>query len=317
MNLIECSPMKTVHLSRIDLNLFVVFDAIYTEGGITRASKRLNLTQPAISHALARLRELFDDPLFVRQGQAMIPTPLARATIDPVRQALQGFATTLRRADHFDPATARKRFTVGMRDLRELTALPNLLHTITHAAPFIDITTDGASTQEPEGELAAGTLDAAVDVHLALSDQVQRQRLNTERLIVVARPRHPAAKRGLDLDTYLSQEHILVSSRRRGLGVEDYELSRHGLKRRIRLRCEHYFAACRVVSETARSVLRAWQNAMRASPIDCPQHAAGLPSGRSELRRILVLACERDADPANRWLRNALVEAFRERRGDT
>ena len=80
----------TIHLSRIDLNLFVVFDAIYTEGGITRASKRLSLTQPAISHALGRLRELFDDPLFMRQGKAMIPTPMARVMIDPVRAVAAG-----------------------------------------------------------------------------------------------------------------------------------------------------------------------------------------------------------------------------------
>ena len=112
--------MKTIHLSRIDLNLFVVFDAIYTEGGITRASKRLSLTQPAISHALGRLRELFDDPLFMRQGQAMIPTPLARVMIDPVRQSLQGFEARCSAFDRFDPATARKHFTVGMRDVREL-----------------------------------------------------------------------------------------------------------------------------------------------------------------------------------------------------
>jgi DNA-binding transcriptional LysR family regulator len=113
--------MKTVHLSRIDLNLFVVFDTIYTEGGITRASKRLSLTQPAISHALGRLRELFDDPLFIRQSKAMIPTPLARVMIDPVRQSLRGFEATLKRVDRFDPATARKHFTVGMRDVRDRT----------------------------------------------------------------------------------------------------------------------------------------------------------------------------------------------------
>ena len=129
--------MNNIHLSRVDLNLFVVFDAIYTEGGITRASKQLSLTQPAISHALGRLRDLFDDPLFLRQGKTMIPTPLARVMIDPVRQALQGFEATLKRVDRFDPATARKHFTVGMRDVRELNLLPNLLRTVTRTAPFI------------------------------------------------------------------------------------------------------------------------------------------------------------------------------------
>jgi len=224
--------MNNVHLSRIDLNLFVVFDAIYTEAGITRASKQLSLTQPAISHALGRLRDLFDDPLFLRQGKTMIPTPLARVMIDPVRQALQGFEATLKRVDRFDPATARKHFTVGMRDVRELNLLPNLLRTITRTAPFIDIAVVRAERKQLEAELAAGTLDAAIDVRLALSDEVRRQLIGAERLVVVARPRHPTVKRELDLETYLSQEHILVSSRRRGFGVEDYELSRQGLRPR-------------------------------------------------------------------------------------
>jgi DNA-binding transcriptional LysR family regulator len=304
--------MKTVHLSRIDLNLFVVFDTIYTEAGITRASKRLSLTQPAISHALGRLRELFDDPLFIRQGRAMIPTPLARLMIDPVRQSLQGFEATLKRVDRFDPATARKHFTVGMRDVRELTVLPNLLRSVTRAAPFIDIAIVRAERKQLEMELAVGTLDAAIDVRLALSDEVRRQLINAERLVVVARPRHPTVKEGLDLETYLSQEHILVSSRRRGFGVEDYELSRQGLKRRIRLRCQHYFAACRVVSETdliltmaeryARIVNRLFRNRVLPFPLEVPDYDG-----------YLYWHVNADADPANQWLRKQLMSAFRER----
>src|SRR3954449_9287972 len=242
--------MKAIHLSRIDLNLFVVFDAIYTEGGITAAARRLHLTQPAVSHALARLRQIIDDALFLRRGQAMVPTPLARVMIDPVRQSLQGFEATLKRVDRFDAATARKHFTVGMRDVRELTVLPNLLRTVTRAAPFVDISVVRAERKQLEAELATGTLDAAIDVRLALSDEVRRKLINAERLVVIVRAGHPTVGSRLDLDTYLSQDHILVSSRRRGLGVEDYELSRHGMHRRIRLRCQHYFAACRVVSET-------------------------------------------------------------------
>jgi len=306
--------MKTVHLSRIDLNLFVVFDAIYTEGGITRASKRLALTQPAISHALGRLRELFDDPLFTRQGQAMIPTPLARVMIDPVRESLQGFETTLKRVDRFDPATAHKHFTVGMRDVRELTVLPNLMRRVTRAAPFVDIAVVRAERKQLETELATGALDAAIDVRLALSDEVRRQLVNAERLVVVARPRHPAVKGTLDLRTYLAQEHILVSSRRRGFGVEDYELSRQGLRRRIRLRCQHYFAACRVVSETdliltmaeryVRMVNRLFRNRVLPFPLEVPDYDG-----------YLYWHANADADPANRWLRKQLLEAFRDRHG--
>jgi DNA-binding transcriptional LysR family regulator len=230
--------------------------------------------------------------------------------IDPVRQALQGFEATLKRVDRFDPATARKHFTVGMRDVRELNLLPNLLRTITRTAPFVDIAVVRAERKQLEAELAAGTLDAAIDVRLALSDEVRRQLIGAERLVVVARPRHPTVKRELDLETYLSQEHILVSSRRRGFGVEDYELSRQGLKRRIRLRCQHYFAACRVVSETdliltmaeryARMVNRLFHNRVLPFPLEVPDYDA-----------YLYWHVNAEADPANRWLRNLLVEAFR------
>ena len=304
--------MKAIHLPRVDLNLFVVFETIYTEGGVTRAGRRLSLTQPAISHALGRLRELFDDPLFIRQGKAMIPTPLARLIIDPVRHSLRGFEATLERVDRFDPATARKHFIVGMRDVRELAVLPNLLRSVTRTAPFVDIAVVRAERKQLESELAAGTLDAAIDVRLPLSEEVRRQRINAERLVVVARPRHPTVKVGMNLETYLSQEHILVSSRRRGLSVEDYELSRHGLKRRIRLRCQHHFAACRVVSTTdlivtmaeryARIVNRLFRNRVLPFPLEVPDYDG-----------YLYWHGNADADPANQWLRKELIAAFSER----
>jgi DNA-binding transcriptional LysR family regulator len=302
--------MKAVHLSRVDLNLFVVLDAVYTEGGITAASKRLNLTQPAVSHALGRLRELFGDPLFIRRGRQMVPTPLARQMIDPVRQALQGLETTLTRTSRFDAATARKHFTVGMRDVRELNVLPNLLREVVRAAPHVDISVVRAERKQLEAELAAGRLDAAIDIRLALSDEVRCEQVDRDRLVVVARTRHPVVKPGLDLDTYLAQEHILVSSRRRGFGFEDYELSRHGLQRRIRLRCQHYFAAWRVVSETdliltmaeryARIVNRVFPNRILPFPLEVPDYDG-----------YLYWHANADIDPANQWLRERLKAALR------
>ena len=108
-----------MHISRIDLNLFVVFDAIYTEGGVTAASRRLNLSQPAVSHALARLRGIVGDPLFERRGAVMIPTPVARAMIEPVRRALKTLETSLGAVDAFDPATDARRFTIAMREISQ------------------------------------------------------------------------------------------------------------------------------------------------------------------------------------------------------
>jgi len=308
--LIEWQSINAMHLSKVDLNLFVVFDTIYAEGGITRASRRLNLSQPAISHALGRLRQMFDDPLFTRHGHVMTPTPLARRMIGPIRQSLQGLEVTLNRADRFDPGSAAKRFSVGMRDVVECVVLPGLMRTIARSAPGVDINIVRAERRELERELSAGTLDAAVDVLLPLPEEIRRQRLGAEWLTVVARRNHPHVRAKLDLDTYLAQEHILVSSRRRGLSAEDFELGRHNLRRRVRLRCQNYFAACRVVSETdliltmpqryARILNAQFGNRLLPFPLEVPM-----------LDTYIYWHAYADADPANTWLRQQLLQTLR------
>ncbi|MGZ3405206.1 MAG: LysR family transcriptional regulator, partial [Polyangia bacterium] len=126
-------------LNQVDLNLLVVLEAIYTEGGVTQAAKKLHLTQPAISHSLGRLRELFEDPLFVREGRRLVPTPLARNLIDPLRRSLRGLESTLNEVEHFDPSTTKRRFTLGLRDVLEAIVLPNLMEDVSRNAPHIDV----------------------------------------------------------------------------------------------------------------------------------------------------------------------------------
>ena len=305
-----------MRLGRVDLNLLVVFDAIYTERGITRAAATLHLTQPAISHSLARLRVLFKDELFAREGRAMVPTPLARNLITPVRNALRGLEVTLNELERFDPATTQKRFTVAVRDVFEAPLLPPLLREITRTAPAVDVAAVQVERRELESELASGALDAALDVLLPLSEQVRHRRIRLDRMVVVARKGHPAIKssrgRGLSLAHYLKQDHVLVSSRRSGPGLEDVELSRQGLSRRIRLRCQHYFAACRVVSDTdllltmpghyARVANQQFGNRILPLPFDMPA-----------LDAYLYWHANVDREPANRWLRDKLVAAFAEK----
>jgi DNA-binding transcriptional LysR family regulator len=104
-----------MHLSRIDLNLLVVFDTVFTEGSITAASRKLSLSQPAVSHALARLRDVFGEPLFERQGRGIAPTPLARSIAGPVREALGAMERTFGQAAGFEPTTAERHFRIGLR----------------------------------------------------------------------------------------------------------------------------------------------------------------------------------------------------------
>lgn len=298
-----------MHISRIDLNLFVVFDTIYTEGTLTRAAHKLSLSQPAISHALARLRELLNDPLFTRQGMGMVPTPLARNLIGPVRQALQTLEISLHEQASFDPLSTQRTFILGLRDVLEATALPPLLAHLQQNAPHIDIASVRVDRNEIEAELAAGTLDLVVDIPMPMGHDIRQKRLSRDRLVVVVNADHPLIRDELDLDTYLEQPHVLVSSRRKGPGLEDFELNRQGLRRRIALRCQHYFAASRVVSQTdylltmpeqyARVANQQFNNRLFEFPLNVPR-----------LDVHLYWHANVESDPANRWLREQLSTLF-------
>src|SRR6185369_11429562 len=191
--------MHMINLSRIDLYLLVVLEAIVAEGGVSRAAERLNLTQPAVSHALARLRELFDDPLFVREGRNLAPTAFTKGLVEPLRQSLQALGTLIEKGESFDPARSETSFTVSMRDPMEVLILPRLMKRLAREAPGIDLRTVQMRRRGVESGLADGTLDAAFDVALPLSERIHRQRISADRFVVAARKGHPRVRPGLTL----------------------------------------------------------------------------------------------------------------------
>jgi len=235
--------------ARLDLNLLHVFDTIYREGSLTRAAKALHLTQPAVSHSLSRLRDHFDDPLFTRQGNQMVPTPLARRFLESMKPGLTQIQGAVNQFHAFDPANQRKTYSLGLRDVLESTFLPQLMQRL-DPYPELEIASKRVPRREMETQLAAGKLDFSVDVLLPVSSQTSHELLRRDRLVVLARDGHPLAAQTLDMKGYLAARHVLVSSRTEGPGIEDFELSRLGVQRSIRLRCQHYYAACRVVEAT-------------------------------------------------------------------
>ena len=298
-----------INLSRIDLNLLVVLEAIVTEGGVSRAAMRLNLTQPAVSHALGRLRELLDDPLFVRQGRALVPTALTKRLIEPLRHSLRALGTLLEKKEAFDPAQSEMTFTVAMRDPMELMILPALMRRLAREAPKVDLRTVQVRRRTIENGLADGTLDAVLDVLLPLSERVHRQRVASDRFVVVARKGHPKVRPGFALSTYLEQQHVMVTARRRGPGAEDIELGQHGLRRHIRLRCRNYLAAFRVVAETD-LVLTMPERYVGLLAAGAPVRALGMPLKIPTLDLYLYWHDAVHDDPANSWLRTRLLEAL-------
>jgi DNA-binding transcriptional LysR family regulator len=298
-----------VHLSQVDLNLFVVLEAIYREGNITRAGQQLNLTQPAISHALKRLRDLLQDPLFVRQGAHMMPTPFTRNMIEQVRQALQIFEANLSQSHNFVPEHTRRSFHLSLWEYLEALILPPLLNRLAHAAPGMSITTSRVKRRDLETELASGSVDLAIEIPMTTSDRIRQKWLLNEGFVVVGRQGHPAIARTLDLDTYLAQRHIQVSSRRQGPSLIDIELSRRGLRRQVFLRSQHNFTACLVVNKTDMLLTLPERHARLLNTGPTNQiHAFPLPAPRLEAHLYWHESVEND--PANRWLREQIEDVL-------
>ncbi|HEX9207038.1 MAG TPA: LysR substrate-binding domain-containing protein [Steroidobacteraceae bacterium] len=301
-----------MHLSRIDLNLLVVFDTVYGEGGITAASRKLNLSQPAVSHALGRLRELFGEPLFERQGRGIAPTPLARAIAGPVREALSTVQRTLDETGRFDPASARRHFRLGMREALEPTLLPALTRAVSSAGSGLTLSSSRHDRPRLEKDLAAGEFDVALDVLLPIADRVPHERIRVDRLVVVARKGHPALRgtrrRALELATYLALEHIQVSSRRRGPSPEDLALRALGRSRNVRLRCQSHAAACRIAAGT--DLVATLPHTYAEHLLERESHAVTeLPLAGLTLETYMYWPENSAADTANRWLREQVRQA--------
>lgn len=298
-----------MHLGNVDLNLFVVLETIYREGNITRAGHQLNLTQPAISHSLRRLRALLNDPLFVRHGASMVPTPFTRTIIGQVREALQILELNLYKNQPFDPVHTRRSFSLGLRDSSEATVLPVLMRRLQQAAPEISLNSVRVNRRDLESELVNGSIDLALDIPLSVGDEIVHKSIFRDRIIVVARPRHPAINSRLTLPTYLAQTHILVSLRRTGPGLEDTELTRIGKRRRIGLRCQHYFEACRLVSQTDMLLTMPERYALLLNTHFKNRHYP-FPAKLPFLDVHLYWHVSAESDPANRWLRQEIEKAF-------
>jgi len=294
-----------MNLSKVDLNLFIVFDAIYTEANLTRAGQIVGITQPAVSNALARLRETFNDPLFVRTAQGMVPTPMAQNIIGPVRNALSLLRVSVQESRIFNPQQAAKTYRISMTDLTEAVILPLLFQRLRRLAPTVVIESFLSKRRETTKELAAGRLDFAVDAPLNTDPQVRHVKLMEDRYVCAMRKGHPmASKEKFTLDDYLSLTHIHISSRRNGLGHVDLALGKMGIQRKIALRSQHYLMASQVLQQTD-MVMTVPERFARRHEL----HWFNLPVNDVPMVETHLYWHEStDQDPANRWMREQMIE---------
>ena len=154
-----------MNLKETDLNLFIAFDVIYTEKNLTKAGQVLGITQPAVSNALSRLRDLFGDELFIRTSKGMIPTPVANNIIKDVRSALNLIKNTISETEKFDPSTAEMTFKISIGDSSEYRLLPLLIKELAEVAPKIKVETYLTPRKDAPIELSSGTIDLVL-IHL-------------------------------------------------------------------------------------------------------------------------------------------------------
>ncbi|MFP3542600.1 LysR family transcriptional regulator [Rhizobium sp. SIMBA_035] len=294
-------------LHGIDLNVLVAFDALMQERSVTKAGIRIGRTQPAMSAALARLRALFQDELFVRGPDGLQPTPRAADLAGPLQQALAEIQKTLAFTQRFEPQASTLTFTLGLSDHPAFVLLPQLIRRLSEIAPDITLQVRNFSARDDAIHmLDSGEADVTIGVPSASAGRILTQPLFEERFVCILRKDHPLAKAPLDLETFLSLGHLLVSPENDRFGHVDMALAKQGLKRRLALTLPHMYAAPLLVarSDMIATLMEGVVDASgqadnliaRAPPLDL----APVPFVMSWHRR-------NDAHPAQRWFRAVIA----------
>ncbi len=295
-----------MNLNRIDLNLFSVFDAIYTAGSLTKAADVLCITQPAVSNSLSRLREMLNDPLFVRTGHSMTPTPVAQNIIGPAREALGLLRKSVQESQIFDPLRAEKTFHFSTRDLFEAGILPRLLAHLEAVAPKLSLSNYEVDFSEIVSSMASGNLDFYADSSSFSDPHLCKKKIAQDRFIVIARKNHPELKQGMTLETFTRLSHISVSQRRTGPSHIDAAINKLGLKRQIAMRGRNYLTPPSVVVRT---------NLIACLPYHLAKHydvaIYEMPIKLPPLEYFLYWHVSADQDHGHIWMREQIYKVLK------
>jgi DNA-binding transcriptional LysR family regulator len=292
------------------LAMLATLDALLQEVSVTRAARRLGLSTPATSHALARIRAQLGDPLLVRAGRHMVLTPRAEAMRPRVRSAVEQAAQALAPDRPFAAAALARGFTVHASDY-VLTVLGVGLDRIVHAeAPAVDLRFI-ANTADDPGALRDGAADLSIGIYGDLPPELKTQVLLTDRFVCVVRRDHPAVDKRLSLDRFLALSHIQVAPRGRPGGYVDDVLAERGHARRVARAVPFFLAALRLAAATD-YVLTISERVARIMAPCLGLRILEPPLALRPYALRLVWHPRYDGDPAHAWLRDALQRAARE-----
>jgi DNA-binding transcriptional LysR family regulator len=295
-------------LQDVDLNLLLVFDQMLKEKRVSTVAENLGLSQPAISNALARLRRLLHDDLFLRTPRGMEPTPLALQLAEPVAVAMGALHTALNQQLVFDPARSTRAFTIAMTDIGEIYFTPALMDALSRAAPGVTIST--VRNVALRDEMEAGRVDLAIGLLPQLKAGIFQRRLFMQRYVCIFGKQHPLArKRSVSLKDFCAAHHVLVNAAGTGHGKADEVIAAQGITRRVRLTVPHFVAVGHILGSTemiatvpeklAQSLEAPFGLVWRPHPVALPQIAINM-FWHAKFHR----------DPGNQWLRDLMFERF-------
>jgi len=295
-----------------DLNLLKVFEALMTEGNVTRAARKLSLTQPTVSNALRRLRETFDDPLFVRSGAGVNPTRRAIDLWEPLSQSLHAIRATLD-VERFDALRSTASLSIAMSDYVSSIVVPRLAARLSKAAPSMQIHAIPNTLVDFDKVLADNKADFAISVY---NEEVQRPAFLKSRalwspdFVCVLRTEHPLARADkIPLKKFLAARHVDVSLVGKTMPTYDLFLHSRGLQRNLVATVNHYHAAYEVVRRSDLVAVLPWSGRFE------PARLAGLrrmPVPLEAPPRIIELFWHQrhETSALHQWLKNMLLALF-------
>jgi DNA-binding transcriptional LysR family regulator len=301
------ATIQVMHIKDIDLNLLRLFDAVYRTRNVSRAADLLDLTQPAASQGLTRLRALIHDPLFMRAAGGVQPTPKAQRLAGPVRLALATLEQALGETAAFDPAQSRRSFHIHMSDIGESRFLPELMKVLRQRAPGVRLETRPLPREQITEALDDGRIDFAIGF-LPMVKETQRLQLLKDRYVVLLRKGHPFVRKrrtGKALLAALKElEFVAVRSHADTLRI----VQQLQLEDRLRLVTEHFMVLPSIVKATdlaaimPRNIARGFEGGYAIVEPAFPQR---------DFAVALHWSKRFEADAGNRWLRGVIEELFR------
>ena len=291
-------------IRNLDLNLLKTFDALMDEGSVTRAAQRLMLTQPAVSAMLTRLRDYFDDPLFVRSQRGMVPTERAMTLAGPIKQVLADINLLLQPI-HFDPQTSKMTYTIAATDYALKAVIVPLMAELKKQAPGIRVAVIAVNQDSLSRQMEQGEVDLALVTPETTPEELHGRALYEEQYVCMMRADHPAAVSGrITLEKFCSLEHILVSNKGGFWGPTDDALATMKLNRHIGLSVNSFLVLPEILRITDMIAVVPRRLACRHDNLmimDTPLELLGFTKSMAWHERS-------HRDPAHRWIRALCLE---------